>query len=58
MESYGIYYAAMNASEPRPKAIVVKSICDFANSEKGDKYQKFAVYTSANYVAYLLEKHL
>ena len=58
MESYSVYYAAANACEPKPKAIVVKSICDFANSEKGDKFQRFAAYTSAGYVNYLLRKHL
>ena len=58
MESYSIYFTANNVSEPKPKALVVKSICDFANSEKGDKFQKFAAYTSAGYVQYLLEKCL
>lgn len=58
MESYSVYFTANNASEPKPKALVVKSICDFANSEKGDKFQKFAAYTSAGYVRYLLERCL
>ena len=53
-----VYFAANNASAPKPKALVVKSICDFANSEKDDKFQKFAAYTSAGYVQYLLEKRL
>ncbi len=38
MESYGVFYAARNASHPRPKAIVIKGICDYADSEKTDKY--------------------
>ena len=58
MESYSVYFAANNASEPKPYPIVVKSICDFANSEKGDKFQRFAAYTSGGYVKYLLEKRL
>lgn len=58
MESYSIYYAAEHCAEPRPKALVVKSICDYADSEKSDQYQKFAAYTSSGYVKYLLENYL
>ncbi|MBQ3394810.1 MAG: hypothetical protein IJG55_00595 [Synergistaceae bacterium] len=58
MESYGIYYAAENSLPPRPKAIVIKSICDYADSAKSDQYQKFAAYTSSEFTKYLLEKHL
>lgn len=58
MESYSVYYAAKNISEPRPKPLVVKSICDFANESKDDRYQKFAAFTSAQYVRYLLEGKL
>ena len=58
MESYGIFYAAENSSHPKPKAIVIKSICDYADSKKSDKYQKFAAYTSSEFTKYLLEKHL
>lgn len=58
MESYGVFYAAENSSQPRPKAIVIKSICDYADSEKSDKYQKFAAYTSSEFMKRLLENHL
>lgn len=58
MESYGVAYAANFCSEPRPKAIVIKSICDFANSEKSDDYQKFAAFTSSRFAQYLYENHL
>ena len=58
MESYSVLYAAENASEPRPKGLVVKSICDFADSGKSDQYQRFAAYTSAGYVQYLLNNCL
>lgn len=58
MESYGVYYAAANAVRPRPKPLVIKSICDYANSEKDDRFQRFAAYTSSGYVKYLLEKWL
>ena len=58
MESYSIAFAAAGCREPRPKALVVKSICDFADSRKSDQYQKFAAYTSSRYVRYLLDHHL
>lgn len=58
MESYSVAYAAIKCSEPSPKALVIKSISDFANSDKSDEFQKFAAYTSSNYLKYLLENHL
>lgn len=58
MESYSLCFAAENASEPRPLSIVVKSICDYANAEKDDRFQKFAAFNSAGYVHYLLTNHL
>ncbi|MBQ7202417.1 MAG: hypothetical protein IJS03_00205 [Eubacterium sp.] len=58
MESYSVFYAAKNSTEPKPKAIVIKSICDYADAQKSDKYQKFAAYTSSQFAKYLYEKHL
>ena len=58
MESYSVFYAATYSSDPKPKAIVIKSICDYADSEKSDKYQKFAAYTSSRFAKYLFENHL
>lgn len=58
MEGYGVAYAASHATEPRPKAIIAKSVCDFADSRKSDKYQKFAAYTSCEFVQLMLEKIL
>ena len=58
MESYGIFYAAANSTNPKPKAIVIKSICDYADAEKSDQYQKFAAYTSSEFTKYLIENHL
>ena len=34
MESYAVVYAANHASNPRPIPIIIKSVCDFADSEK------------------------
>jgi hypothetical protein len=30
--------------------MTVKSICDFGDKEKTDEYQRYAAYTSANFV--------
>ena len=58
MESYAVVYAATHATKPRPIPIIVKSVCDFANSEKSDDYQKFAAYTSCEFAKLLYEKFL
>lgn len=58
MESYSVFYVAAHASHPKPKAIVIKSICDYADSQKSDQYQKFAAYTSSNFAKFLYEKCL
>ncbi|PGT91948.1 hypothetical protein COD18_16055 [Bacillus cereus] len=58
MESYGVLYAASNATKPRPKAFVAKSVCDFANSEKNDMYQSYAAFTSANFIYNLALNYL
>ena len=58
MESYAVVYAANRATEPRPIPIIIKSICDFADSKKADDYQKFAAYTSCEFAKLLYEKYL
>lgn len=54
MESYGVAYAAAHAVEPKPHVIIAKSVCDFADERKDDMYQKFAAFTSCNFVRELL----
>ena len=58
MESYGVAYAAQHSAAPGPTAIIVKSVCDFADSAKSDKYQKFAAHTSCEFAQLLYEKFL
>ena len=58
MESYSVFYTAENCTSPRPKALVIKSICDYANDEKSDQYQKFAAYTSSEFAKWLMENKL
>lgn len=50
METYGVYYAATNCVEPMPKVFSIKAISDYADYEKGDSYQSYAAYVSANYL--------
>lgn len=58
MESYAVAYAARYADAPQSKALIIKSVCDFADNEKSDKYQKFAAYTSCEFAKLLYEKYL
>ena len=57
-ESYAVVYAANHANDPRPIPIIVKSVCDFADSQKSDEYQRFAAYTSCDFAKFLYEKIL
>lgn len=58
MESYGVFYACRHAIAPQPEPIVIKSVCDYANEEKSDLYQKFAAHTSSEFAKLLYERHL
>ncbi|HNP66686.1 MAG TPA: response regulator [Aequorivita sp.] len=49
METYGVFYSANNCSNPKPKPLSIKSICDFADTNKNDNYQEYAAYTSAQF---------
>lgn len=46
MESYGVFFAAKNVVEVGTIPICIKSICDFADANKGDSAQKYAAFTS------------
>ena len=58
MEGYGVAYAVAHSLDPKPHTIIAKSICDFADERKDDKYQKFAAYTSCGFVKDILENIL
>lgn len=47
MEAYGVYAAARMAANPKPLFVSMKSVCDYGDFLKDDKYQKYAAYTSA-----------
>lgn len=54
MEAYGLYYAAYLCQK---KALWIKGVSDFADSNKGDLYHQKAAYSSA-YFLYLLIKEM
>lgn len=56
MEAYGMYAAAYGASSPQPRCFALKSVCDYADTEKKDVHQRYAAYTSANVLRILMEK--
>ena len=58
MESYAVVYAANHANDPKPIPIIVKSVCDFADSKKSDDYQRFAAYSSCEFAEFLYKKIL
>jgi nucleoside phosphorylase/CheY-like chemotaxis protein len=50
METYGLYLAARIAPDPRPKFFSAKSVCDFGKPPKIDRYQRYAAFTSAQFI--------
>lgn len=58
MESYAVYYSAENSFEPKPQTMVLKSVCDFADKDKNDNYQKYAAYTSAQVLYHMIVNEL
>lgn len=50
MEAYGLACAAEGCGKPRPKAIMMKSVCDFADKDKADDFQEYAAETSARFL--------
>jgi nucleoside phosphorylase/CheY-like chemotaxis protein len=50
METYGLFLACHVAPVPRPVAVSAKSVCDFGVPPKTDEYQKYAAFTSANFI--------
>lgn len=50
MEAYGVMFAAEHSPDPKPKTMVIKSVCDFGDIEKNDEDQAYAAYTSASFL--------
>jgi nucleoside phosphorylase/CheY-like chemotaxis protein len=58
METYGLYVAAEEAPLPKPQFFSIKSVVDFGDGEKDDKYHKYAAFTSARALKYFTELYL
>lgn len=58
MESYGVYLACQEISNPPVNAIVLKSISDFADRKKDDASQDYAAYTSTSFAMHLIQNVL
>jgi len=58
MEAYGVFYAAKKSTKNGAEAIVIKSICDFADDKKNDDYQEFSAYASAQTLYKLVTEHI
>jgi nucleoside phosphorylase len=59
METYGVYHSAKNFSfSGATIGISIKSISDFADEVKNDKYRQYAAFTSANFIYELIRNKL
>ena len=58
METYGVYAAAQESPLSQPKAFSMKSISDYADKNKGDDYQGYASFTSAQALKVFVEHYL
>lgn len=54
----GVFAAVEESLLPQPEAFSLKSVCDFADDEKDDRFQAYAAYTSANALRLFVEKYL
>ncbi|AUI66847.1 MULTISPECIES: response regulator [Glaesserella] len=53
MEAYGVAYASQLLGID---SIIIKSVCDFADTEKNDDYQSYAAYTSAKAIEKFIQE--
>lgn len=58
MESYGLFSAAFYKSGVDTLPLCFKSICDFADADKDNSMQKYAAYTSVQFMKYCVENLL
>ena len=54
METYAVYYAAINATQSS-KFLSIKAVCDFANQYKNDNYQDYAAFVSTQFFVRVLD---
>ncbi|SEJ60686.1 Nucleoside phosphorylase [Propionispira arboris] len=54
MESYGVFFAVQSTVKKTTIPICIKSISDYADSQKNNDYQSYAAYTSAEFTKYVI----
>lgn len=47
METYAVFYSSQYCKDPKPKALSIKSISDYADAHKNDTIQKYGSFISA-----------
>ena len=59
MEGFGLFFAASNCAHPRPQyTVLIKSVTDYADPEKSDNYQDYAMFTSAEFAKHIILNEL
>ncbi|MCL2386994.1 MAG: hypothetical protein FWC89_05500 [Defluviitaleaceae bacterium] len=59
MEIYGMFHACRyNDTECKPKCFAMKSVVDYADNEKSDKFHDYACFVSANAIQRFALNHL
>jgi nucleoside phosphorylase/CheY-like chemotaxis protein len=58
MEAFAVFLAAQECTYPKPKALCIKSVVDFADLKKDDRFHNYAAYTSAAIAKALIVKIL
>ena len=57
METYGVYFATRHSSIPNINCVSIKSVSDFANSEKNDNYHEACCFISSKFLVKLIMRN-
>lgn len=57
MEAYGIMYASSHCNS-NTMPFVIKSVCDFGDSKKNDKYQAYCSFVSAHLLKHIIKMYM
>lgn len=55
MEAFGVMSSSFYLGDSRPRTVVIKSVCDFADPQKNNEWQPYAAYTSAAFLDKFLQ---
>lgn len=57
MEAYAVMAAAGEMPAPRPEALILKGVSDYANAEKDDRFRHYAAFSSAQALSILAKDY-